>query len=398
MTIVYLIFSVLLIWLSFRSFCGGLDYLAFFRTELAKPLSAYMPKATIIAPCRGIDEGFHENLTALIEQEYPEFEVIFVVDDADDEAVETINLLIASTSNAKLIVAQKATNSSQKVENLREAVLHAADDSKVFVFVDSDARPQKHWLRRIVAPLENNDVGAATGYRWFISPKSTVGSELRSAWNASIASALGPNTASNFCWGGSMAIRRDVFDDISMRERWAGTLSDDFVVTNSMKEVAKSIVFVPQALAVTYETCSFRSMLEFTTRQMKITRVYATPLWLLSFFGSTVFLSVIVASIAIMASSRMDGWLSWFAFTTVSLVFGLSIGKAFLRLKAVRLALPNWDNLLKKQTFPQITLFLVAPAVFLYNCVAALISRRINWRGTVYELKSRTETVIISSE
>ena len=30
---------------------------------------------------------------------------------------------------------------------------------------------------------------------------------MSSAWNASIASALGPNTKTNFCWGGSMAGR-----------------------------------------------------------------------------------------------------------------------------------------------------------------------------------------------
>lgn len=398
MTIVYVLFSVLLIWLSFRSLRGGIDYLAFFRSELAKPLSDYTPKATIIAPCRGMDEGLHENLAALFEQDYPEFEVIFVVDDAADEAVGIINSLVESSPKAKLVVAPKATSSSQKVENLREAVVHAADDSRVFVFVDSDARPQNYWLRRLVAPIENDSVGAATGYRWFVSPKPTFGSELRSAWNASIASALGPNTASNFCWGGSMAIRRDVFDEVGMRERWAGTLSDDFVVTNTMKEVGKSIVFVPQALAVSHETCSFETMLEFTTRQMKITRVYATPLWLLSMFGSTVFLSIIAASFAIMVISRMEGWLSWFALATVVLVFGLSIGKAYLRLQAIRLALPSWDKQLQRQTVSQLTLFPVAPAIFLYNCVAALFSRRINWRGTVYELKSRTETVIISSE
>jgi hypothetical protein len=115
-------------------------------------------------------------------------------------------------------------------------------------------------------------------------------------------------------------------------------------------------------------------------------------------FGSSLFLGVIIASFAIMATSRMNGWLSWFAFATVLLVFGLSVAKAYLRLKAVRLALPDWKKVLKQQTLAQLTLFLVAPAVFLYNCLAALVSRRINWRGTVYELKSRTETVIISSE
>jgi len=398
MTVVYVLFSVLLIWLSFRSFRGGIEYLKFFRSELAKPLSNYTPKATIIAPCRGLDEGLSENLAALLEQEYPEFEVVFIVDDELDASVPTIREIVDRCENSRLVVAEKATNSAQKIENLREAVLHAAVDSRVFVFVDSDARPQKRWLRRLVAPLENDGVGAATGYRWFISQRPTFGSELRSAWNASIASALGPNTSSNFCWGGSMAIRRDVFESLKIRECWLGTLSDDFVVTNTIKENGREIAFVPQAMAVTFESCSFNSMLEFTTRQMKITRVYATPLWLLSMFGSTVFLSVIASSVAIMASLRMNGWLSWFALATVVLVFGLSIGKAYLRLKAIRLALPNWESALKKQTFPQVTLFLVAPIIFLYNCLAALFSRRINWRGTVYELKSRTETVIISNE
>lgn len=398
MTIVYVIFSILLIWLSFRSFSGGIEYLKFFRSELAKPLSNYTPKATIIAPCRGLDEGLHENLLALTEQDYPDFEVVFVVDDECDAAVPTINSLIETCRKAKLVVAPKSTNSSQKVENLRESVLNAADDSKVFVFVDSDARPQTEWLRRLVAPLESDSVGSATGYRWFISPKPSFGSELRSAWNASIASALGPNTSGNFCWGGSMAIRRDVFNEIGIRDRWAGTLSDDFVVTNAMKDAGKSIVFVPQALAVSFETCSFRTMLEFTTRQMKITRVYATPLWLLSMIGSSLFLGVVIASFAIIVFSGMNSWLRWFALVTIVLVFGLSIAKAYLRLKAVRLALPNWNEHLAKQTFSQLTLFLVAPAIFLYNCLAAVVSRRINWRGTVYELKSRTETVIISSE
>jgi hypothetical protein len=45
---------------------------------------------------------------------------------------------------------------------------------------------------------------------------------------------------------------------------------------------------------------------------------------------------------------------------------------------------------------PQLTLWLITPAVFLYNSVAAGLSRRLTWRGTKYELKSPTETVIIA--
>jgi hypothetical protein len=36
-------------------------------------------------------------------------------------------------------------------------------------------------------------------------------------------------------------------------------------------------------------------------------------------------------------------------------------------------------------------------ALFLYNALAAARSRRIEWRGVTYELKSATETAIIEA-
>src|SRR5690348_14015920 len=90
MIFVYYIFAALLIFLSYRSFRGGIAYYNFFNQELSKPFSSYAPFATVIAPCKGIDEGLEENLSALLQQEYPDYEVIFVVDSESDPAVEVI--------------------------------------------------------------------------------------------------------------------------------------------------------------------------------------------------------------------------------------------------------------------------------------------------------------------
>ncbi len=290
MIFVFYFFSAVLILLSVRSFRGGIEYLRFFNNELEKPLSQYTPMVTVFAPCRGLDPGLEMNLQALAIQQYPAYEIIFVVDDKTDAAVPVIEKIVGGSAHpTRLVIAAKASDSSQKVENLRTAVLHAADDSRIFVFVDSDVRPSPDWLRQLIAPLEDDQVGAATGYRWFISKNRSFASEMRSAWNASIATALGPNTRSNFCWGGSMAISRAVFDSIDIREKWQGTLSDDFAVTRAMNDAGLPIIFVPQALTVSVEDCSFSELLEFTTRQMKITRVYAPQLWLLSLVGSARF-------------------------------------------------------------------------------------------------------------
>jgi cellulose synthase/poly-beta-1,6-N-acetylglucosamine synthase-like glycosyltransferase len=407
----FLFFAGLLTYFSFRSFLGGVAFLAFFKQQLVNEVSEFKPFATIIAPCKGLDEGLRENLTALLELDYPEYEVIFVVDDQDDPAVSVITEFLGNEQEfkqdeqdsedgsvtpdsypvypvhpVKMIVAGKSTDSSQKVENIREAVRHADPRSQVFVFVDSDARPQKYWLKNLVARLDDESVGVATGYRWFLSKKMTFASELRSAWNASIASALGPK--SSFCWAGSMAIRREVWETLDLTARLKGTLSDDFTVTRAVQDAGLEIRLVPQALTPSIENCTFRELFEFTTRQMKITRVYATQLWALSFFGSALFCGVMLSAFLIVILSRSNDLLVWSAIATLTMVSALSIGKARLRLKAVTLVIPAASE----QFVPQLTLWLLAPPLFLWNCVAALLSRTINWRGIRYRLVSPTET------
>ncbi len=395
MIYVFYFFAAVLVFLSYKSLRGGFNYLAYFKKELAKPTSAYAPYVSIIAPCRGVDVGMKENLEKLFEQDFPAYEIIFVVDDEKDEAVEIIKEVSrrgAERAETKLVIAGKSENEGQKVHNLREAVLNVSEKSEIFVFVDSDARPDKNWLKDLIAPLQDQEIGCATGYRWFISEKRNFASEMLSVWNASIASALGANLKSNFCWGGSMAIRRDTFEKVKMRERWKGTLSDDFTVTRTMKENGLPVYFVPQALTASIEDCSFKRLLEFTTRQMKITRVYSPNLWIASFIGSLLFNLVMIWDIFIIAFSPFESFALWFAIFTFMTVSIFSIGKSYMRLKAVKLVLKDYENDLNKQFWTQNTLWIFSPAVFLYNSICALFSRKIVWRGIRYELESPFRT------
>ena len=398
MIYVFYFFAAVLVWLSFKSFLGGINYLGFFRDSLEKPVSTFTPFVSVIAPCRGVDDGLAANISAVTTQDYPNFEVIFVVDDPLDPAVNVINEVLREHTNkgirTQVVIATKALHSSQKVENLREAVLHADPASQAFVFVDSDARPSPTWLRALTAPLAEESVGVATGYRWFISRDRSFASELLSVWNASIASSLTP-TGSSFCWGGSMAIRRDVFERLHVREKWDGVVSDDFVVADVVKKAGLDIVFVPQALTASFQNSTIASLLEFTNRQMKLTRVYSPGLWLITMIGCGVFTVVMVTAFLIIMLSKTNRSSVWVSIAIIIAVSIFSIGKAWLRLRAVRLVLPQYAAELKKQFWPQNTLWLISPALFLLNSVIALFSRRITWRGTTYELKSSSETVII---
>lgn len=393
----FYLLSILLVYFSYKSLLGGIAYLKFFRRELAKTPSDFTPFASIIAPCRRLDADLEENLAALFRQNFPQFEIVFAVDDERDEAVSVIKKLISENAqvSAKYIVASKTFDSSQKVENLREAVLHVSDESKVFAFVDSDARPDEDWLRNLIAPLQDENIGVATGYRWFISKNGNFASEMRSVWNASIASALGENVRSNFCWGGSMAIRREIFEKIEMREKWRGRLSDDFAVTRAMKDADLPICFVPQALTASVEDCSLRELFEFTTRQMKITRVYSQNLWIASFIGSGLFNLVWLGGILVLIFADKNSFSFWFTLISLVLVSIFSIGKSHLRLNAVKLVLKNYENELTGQFWTQKLLWLFSPAIFFYNAFCALLSKKIVWRGIKYKLESAQKTVVI---
>ena len=315
-----------------------------------------------------------------------------LIDDVRSEFQERTHV------NSRIVIAGEATDCGQKVHNLRVAVSQADSMSTVFAFVDSDARPHAGWLRSLVAPLADQRVGAATGYRWFIPERGGFSSNLRAVWNASIASALGDRGDKNFCWGGATAILRSTFEKLEMMEHWRGTLSDDFALTRTLRRAGMPIYFVPACITASLEDCGLRETLEFTSRQLKITRVYASHLWKAVFVGSILFVLVFFGGIAIVIARAFLGLSYALPLGLLGLIFTLGAWKSLLRLQAVRLALKQHEEQVRKSTLAHLTLWPLASALYLYNSISAAFSRRIRWRGITYELKSPTETVIIRNE
>jgi ceramide glucosyltransferase len=397
--LIFYFFAAIVLWLGVLSLRGGLRFASYVRSELTRPLPDYSPFASVIAPCRGLEEGLDENITALLQQEYPGYEIILVTGRSDDPSVKLIEQIKdRQGSSVRIVIAGDAIDRGQKVHNLTVAVSHLDPRSEAIVFVDTDARPGSHWLRSLVAPLADANLGAATGYRWFVPVRGGFASELRSVWNASIASALGEREDKNFCWGGSTAIRRSTFDRLRIADRWRGTVSDDFTVTRVLQEAGLPIHFVPACLVPSVGDCNWRELLEFTNRQLKITRVYAAHLWRPLLAGSLLFCAVFYGGL-LLTIARAGLQLSWRApLLVLFLIYVLGAAKAYIRLRAVALALPTHRKELNKSLPAHLLLWPISSALYLFNALAAAGSRRITWRGITYELKSATEAVIIKSD
>ena len=386
-------------YLGIQSLRGGFRYAAYVRRETSRPLLDFHPFVSVIAPGRGLEPGLADNLRALLVQDYPRYEVLFVFDRTGDPAIQVVEELTADAATpTRVVIAGPATDSGQKVHNLRVATTRVDPDSEVFVFVDTDARPATNWLKQLVAPLADETLGAVTGYRWFIPEKGGVASRLRGVWNASIASALGADETKNFCWGGSTAIRRTIFEKLDVNRRWRGTVSDDFTITRVLKEAKLPIHFTPNCLVASVGDCDWRELLEFTTRQIKITRVYASHLWLPLLIGSTIFTLVFFGGVIFLLWQIISGNSPLVVGVILSILFVLGATKAFLRWRAIMIPLATHASALRRDLLAQVLLWPLASLLYLYNAIVAGFSQRIKWRGITYELKSPTEAVIISRE
>ena len=376
----YYFLAALACWFGIQSLMNGRRFAAYVRRETSRALPEFRPFVSVIAPTRGFEPGFAENVRPLMQQDYPAYEVLFVFDDPQDPSLQLVKSL-----NARTVISGPAKNSGQKVHNLIAAVDEIDPRCEVIVFVDTDARPNTDWLRQLVAPLADETLGASTGYRWFVPERGGLASRLRSVWNASIASALGENREKNFCWGGSTAIRRATFERLNVVDHWTGTVSDDFTMTRVLKEAKLPIHFTPNCLVPSVGDCDFRELLEFTTRQIKITRVYAPHLWLPLMLGSGLFCIVFFGGFGLLIFDRRVA-------VVLTILFVLGAAKSFVRWRAIN------GSKLDRDLWAHVFLWPFASLLYFYNTIVAGFSRRIKWRGITYELKSTSEAVIISRE
>jgi cellulose synthase/poly-beta-1,6-N-acetylglucosamine synthase-like glycosyltransferase len=399
--VAFYFFAAISIWLGLVSLRGGVRFVRYLQAELVQEYPAYTPFVSVFVPCRGLDQGLKENISAIFAQDYPSFEILFVTDRSDDPSLRIIDEARKSFGGKsgptmRIVISGPAGGSGQKVHNLRVAVAEVDPRSEVLVFVDTDARPALNWLQLLIRPLHDPDLGATTGYRWFIPVRGGIPSHLRSVWNAAIASALGEQTEKNFCWGGSTAIRRETFDKCRVLDYWRGTVSDDYSLTRALHEADRPIKFVPQCLTASFEDCTASELVEFTTRQLKITRAYAAHLWRGVLIGSSLFVIVFFGGIALVITRALFGLSFATPAVLLLIIFCLGSMKSHFRLRAVCQLIPDPRLRSFGTTLAQLTLWPLASVLYLYNALAAAFSRRITWRGITYELKSPTETVILS--
>jgi cellulose synthase/poly-beta-1,6-N-acetylglucosamine synthase-like glycosyltransferase len=398
---IYVFYSLVLlqILLGCVSLWSGAGWFRMVRRSLEKHGGFYAPHVAVICPCKGEELGLEENLTALARFDYPNYEVFIPVASNSDPAMRIIARVQTGTKvKIHTIVAGPPEKNSEKVHNLTAAVEAIPETFDVLVFTDSDTRLVRNWLAKLVAPLGDPRVGAASTYRWiFPTPgrgKSSLAGAVASAWNAAVVTLLG-TAARNFCWGGGTAIRRNKFIEINVLGFWDGSVSDDWSMTMALRRANESILFVPECLAPSPIAVTWGEMLEFTTRQLKITRVYDRGTWNKAALAHLSYCVTALYALVIILMEMVSGD-PWIQLALVALIVPLlSAAKGALRCMAVSDVLPEWKKALRDWSWACVVLPPFVPFLVACNIFGSLASRTICWRGIRYELISTNQTRIL---
>jgi cellulose synthase/poly-beta-1,6-N-acetylglucosamine synthase-like glycosyltransferase len=381
---------------SFYNLWDGLRWFHLAQRRAGGHSGFYAPRVALFCPLKGTEPGLELNLSALAGFDYSDYEIFFTMAGAEDPARKIVDRLAASSKRKiHTVIAGRPDGCGEKVNNLRAAVEQAGAGFDVFVFADSDGRPGRSWLSKMVAPLADANLGAVTTFRWLFRQTGGFWSAMASAWNAPVATYLGEHR-NNFCWGGGTAIRRERFEQSGVTDFWNGSVSDDLSMTHALRRAGLPILFAPECLVPAIFDCDAAKLLEFTNRQIVIARVYESRLWSLGGLAHALYCGSILLGVALYFANVATGAPAIHLLLLAVVPPVLSMARGVLRLAAVMEILPEWKPRLLADGWVWTFLAALAPFLALWNTVVALFTRRIRWRGIRYELLSPGQTKILS--
>ncbi len=319
--------------------------------HMKKPVLSKEKKVTVIIPCREeIDiEKFEK-------QEFKNYEIIVVVDSEEDaKKIKT------SSKKVRIEISEKIGASGKN-----SALLTGLKKAKgeIIVFADADIKPHKKWLYYLVASLGN----ISTSYRWYFSHP------LLCVWNSAIA-AIFFYKKLNFAWGGSIAIRKEILENLKIEKIWKNEFVDDLTLTREAKKRGYEIEFVPFAMV---ESKGEEKIFKWMNRQFAWIKQYFPWLWNIAFFINVG-----------MRVSNIIGIFFLFINPFIAFLLLSPILFDFIR------GWQEYSIFVKLMEYPKekfispiyhIILRPIASFIISYNLISSLFIKEIEWKGKKYAI------------
>ena len=362
--------------------------------------------AAVIVAVKGFDiQATPRFFDTLLEQEYRNYRVIVCFESWDDPVANWLqkNLEISASNptwshpvhdsglkSVTLVSAGPAQNEGQKVHNQIAAFRELKPEDKLIAFADADVVFKSNWLVQLLAPLNLGTHQLATTYRWLVPKRPTLPNQFASIINGSIATQGGTELLT-VLWGGSMAMGRELFEELKIPQLLSGSLNDDLRISKAARKAGNRIAFIRSLILPTPIDFTWRSFFEFAKRQYTQVKFFSPILYLgvncvLGFYTLGA-LSLLTA----LACGYFYALVPIAAACVIDQIRGLARRRAYLSLfpeREVRqkLASSSW---LEHMLTP---VWMLMHQILL---VSTWTQKRITWAGIRYQIIGKDETKIL---
>ena len=308
----------------------------FFSQERKKILGAYSPPVSVLKPVRGRDFASYENFKSFCLQDYPEYEILFCVNDLDDAAVPLIRRLTEEFPQRSIRLLSNAAQigSNRKVNNL--VLLAREAKYELLAQSDGDVRVGANYLRELAASFERAETGVVSCFYRGVTQKN-VWAEIEALGAATdffggvlVADRMEGVT---FALGASVATTKTWLKKIGGYEALANVLADDYEIGNRVAKAGGRAMLSREVVETMYPAVTFGEFWEHQIRWSRTVRLCRPASYLGLFFTHGLPLAIVGA---IASRSAAGAVLFIAAYAALRLTMAETVGVWGLRDEAAR--------------------------------------------------------------
>jgi ceramide glucosyltransferase len=240
--------------------------------------NARLPAVSVLKPVHGLEAQLRENVESFFLQDYPDYEILFAADDANDAALEVVREVCARYPHIRTRVLITGTPWPNPVVYSFHCMAEAAAHD-ILVTTDSDVEVAPGYLREIVTPLLDPKVGMVTCvYRGknaagFFSGLTAIGMSVEMTAGVLVANLL---EGMKFGLGPTTVVRKDSLASIGGYTALRDYIAYDFAIGNLIAKAGYRVVLSGHIIDHVVNQKSFRRMWQNQLRWAQTTR-YSRP-------------------------------------------------------------------------------------------------------------------------
>ena len=334
----------------------------------------FAPPVTVFKPVCGVDFELDKNLRSFCTQDYPCFQVIFVVRSPDDPALPIVERIIADfpDRDIALVVDPRLRGTNPKVSNLINAFPAAKHD--ILLVADSDIRVDSSYLATVAKSFADPAVGVVTCPYRGVSAGNLL-SDLAclqiNEWFLPGVLVSGLLAGNRYCFGSTMAIRREILARAGGFESLADVLADDNMTGQYALVQGYKVDLSPYVVDNIVEEKTYRGLVGHELR-------WARTIFLLNpvgHFFSLLMNTISVAAICLVLTGLATG-IEPFELIPVALAIFLRLMLHYVvsRFLGLKHPAPYW-------------MIPVRDVMSFAVWFASFLGREVHWRGGLFETK-----------